>query len=803
MHHDLRLVLRQLLKRPGFVLVSVVTLALGIGANTAMFSFINSLLLRPLPFPAAEELSQIRRVTPQGGDGRLAMADFLEFRRESGAALRVAAYERTNQTLDDSEQPTPWVQVTPDLFEVLGVRAEVGRGFREEESQSGNHQVVLISRWLWRERFGGSSDVIGRTLRSGGQVFEIVGVLPPAATDHRLFNQVDVFSPLILDGAGAVDRQTRRLNIIARRQPGILPSQAEAYVVAWGARVVAENPAEEEGTRWLAESMPKAGMSPTGRFVLAMFLGLSGFVLLIACSNLANLLLARTVERARELSVRLALGAGRRQLLRPAILEAGILTALGGFGALVVTRGTTQWLHQLIRSGGGPTVEFPFDVRVLGFATVVSLATVVFFGVGPAWVTLRIRANAVLQSGTRGATQGRHQSRLVRGLIGAQFAAALILLSGAGFFVRGAMNRLGEDLGWQSGHVVQCRLAVPSDAYPTEERLAVLQRELLTRLRGVPGVRSASLSTEVPFLGFRTWTHYVAEGGETRGGPESRVFLNEITPEYFEVLSSRLVRGRGFTDADSPQAPRVALLSESLARRLFPGRDAVGGRVMPAGSTVPDWFEVVGVVEDARSADVADPVETWQIHRPLAQHSRRAVVLAVQHSEGAATASIVTAVRAALRELDPRLEVRELMGADRLISRLTSQFDMARRLLLAFAVLGVFLALLGIYGMMARTIAQRTGEIGIRMALGAQIRDVVGLVVGSGVRVAAVGIATGVLGAFGFAKLLAVMLPAMQGDMGLVILVSLMVLLLLAAVASWIPSRRVSQILPTEALRGD
>jgi predicted permease len=603
-----------------------------------------------------------------------------------------------------------------------------------------------------------------------------------------------------LNSAAAIDRQTQRLSVIGRRAAGVSSGQAEAFLATLGSRLAADRPTETGEFTLRSEGLPVAGMSPTGRAILWMLLGLSGFVLLIACSNLANFLLARTIERSREVAVRAALGAARSQLLKPFVCEALTLAILGGAGALLVSRWTTGWLHSIIWNHGGPTIDFTLDSRVLVFNLAVAVVTILLFGVGPALVTLRIQAAEALKSGARGGTPGRGQQRLTRWLIGGQFTLAMILLAGAGYFVRGASNLLDKDHGWSSKQVVQSEIGLPPDAYPDNQRLATFHEQLIDRVKRMPGVEAASLSRDLPFLGLRSWTRYTAEDQATSEGRELQVFLNDITPDYFAVTGTRLLAGRGFNETDSATSPRVVIINETMARKFFPKRDPIGGRVSPTGAEVPEWAEVVGVVADALSADVADQPLTCQLYKPMTQSPARSFKLAVR-AGGVPLTSVMSSMRSAVAELDPHLEIRELMTADRKIAQLTSQLQMVRHLLTAFAGLGLFLATIGIYGMIARTVVQRTGEIGIRMALGAQVRDVVRLILGFGFRVALVGALVGAVGAFGLSRLLAAVLPAMQTNPTLVILSAMLLLLAMAAVASWQPTRRAAAVQPMEALR--
>ncbi len=800
--NDLRFAFRLLLKNPGFTAVAVLTLALGIGANTAMFSFLNAFLLRPLPFPDADHLVRVFRSTPQDASGNFSATDYLELQRDSTEFGQFAAYEYSNLAIDDDTHPTSWVRVTPGLFGVLGVGPELGRGFRHEEANPGHDRVALISHWLWRDRFGGTRDVIGQMLRAGGESYEVVGVMPPAATDHRLFNQVGVFIPLVIEKAFASAENTHQLNVLGRRDKAISAGRADAFLAALGSRRASELPEENADSTWRSEGLPESGMSPTGQAILWMLLGLSGFVLLIACSNLANFLLARTVERMRELAVRVALGASRSRLLRPLTIESLLLAILGGSGALLVSLWTTGWLHSIIWNNGGPTIDFSVDVRVLSFTLVVSVVTILFFGVSPALLTLRINANDALKSGARGGTPGRGHQMITRSLIAGQFALAMVLLAGAGFFVRGAINTFSQEYGWNSKDVIKCDLVLPVDSYPDNERISAFHRQLINRVGRLPGVRAASVSYGLPFLGLRGSTTFMTEGDESTRQQTPQVFLNDITSDYFAVTGTRLLGGRTFNLSDTASSPRVAIISETMARTFFPDQDPVGRRLAPAGSESPEWIEIVGVIADTRSIDLADKPVTYQLYRPMAQNPGRAFVLAVR-TEGVPVQDITSAIREAVAGIDPSVVVEELMTADRMIAQMTSQLAMVRQLLGAFAALGLFLAVLGIYGMLARAVVQRTGEIGIRMALGAQIRDVVRLILGFGIRIAAIGSVLGILGAVGLSRLLGSVLPSMHMNTPWVIAGAALLLLALALAASWLPTRRASRIEPMTALRAE
>jgi putative ABC transport system permease protein len=799
---DLRYACRTLGRQPVFTLVALLTLSFGIGLNTAMFSFVNALLLRPLPFPDAPQLVRVYRTSPQNQHGGFSPADYLALREDEAGFGRFAAYRQSNVTFSEPGRATQWLRVSANLFDLLGVPPILGRMFHPEEDLGGQHRVVIISHALWRDRFASAPDIIGRTLRGNDEPYEIVGVLPPAAGDHRLFGQVGIFSPLGFDEESRRARSTHAISVLGRRDASVSASAGDAFIAAFGARMAADFPKDNEKTGWRSEGLPQSATGPAGRVLLSMLLGLSGFVLLIACSNLANLLLARTIERTREFAVRAALGASRLQLVRTLALESLILAAVGGTGALFVASSTTSWLRSVIANGGGPSFEFPMDWRVLSFALGVSLLTLVLCGIGPALFTGRISTNETLKSGGRGTTADRRQQRVRHALIIGQFALAMTLLAGAGFFIRGAANLLTEHYGWNAEQVVQGDIALPSARYPGGESITAFHRRLIERVQQLPGVTTVSVSYGLPYVGLRGDGRFTVDVPGTAGrGPEFPAKWNGITPSYFDVTGTRLVAGRFFTDADTSSSLRVAIVNETMARTLFPAGAALGARIGGAAEK-PEWMEVVGVVADVRSIDVAQAPSSFQLYKPAAQDPRHDFVVAAR-TAGVADGSVSAAIGAAVADLDPDLTVRALMPVTARMQEVTSQMALMQQLLMAFAVLGLLLASLGIYGAMARMVAHRTSEIGLRMALGAQIPHVVGLVFRSGGRIVAIGAGAGLLGAFALSRLLASVLPTMDTDSSLVGAAGAALLAAVAFAACYLPARRATRVNPVDALRAE
>jgi predicted permease len=793
---DLRCAARTLRRDPLFTGIAVLTLTCGIGLNTAMFGFVNALLFRPLPFVEPAQLVRLVRTTAEQQAGGFSAAEYLALRRAQDGFGRFAAYRPSTRALVDPARSSEWLDVSADLFDVLGVQPAMGRAFRADDEVPGTDRVVLISAALWQDQFGGAADIVGRSLRGADGAYEIIGVLPPAAADHRLFGRVGIFSPLSLDATARNDRTTRTIAVLGRRRSGVTAAQADVFLTTLAAQAAAEAPEAHARIGWRSEPLPASMTGPTGRALLATLLGLSGCVLLVACANLANLLLARAIDRAREFAVRTALGASRLQLIRTVLLEAALVAAAGGLGAVLVATAATQWLQSVVVGGGGPPI--PMDWRVLGFAAAVSLSTVFCCGAAPALFARRIAPNDTLKSGGRGSTDARGHVRARHVFLVGQFALALLLVAGASFFLRGTAQMLSQEYGWRADGVVQAELSLPAGRYPRDDDVAVFQRQIVDRLTIIPGVAAASLSYGLPYKGLRGQAHYVGDGAADT--PTLLAKINGISPAYFEVTRTRLAAGRPFTPADTATSSKVAIISDAMARRLFPDGSVLGRRVGSADGEPRVWREVVGVVADVRSIDLAQDPAPFQLYVPAAQDPRRDVVLAVR-LDGGPSAAAISGIRSAITELDDALVARRLTTATDTMQDVTTSMSLMTRLLAAFAGLGLLLAAVGVYGAMTRTVAQRTDEIGLRMALGAQARDVLGLVLRSTARVVATGVGIGLVGAFALSRMLGAVLPGMAVDTRAVAVIATAVLIAAAFLACYLPARRATRVDPIVALR--
>ena len=802
----LRFAARSLFRSPGFTLLAIVTLGLGIGANTGMFSILNSVVLKPLPYPQSAQLDRIDRATAQNPVGRVSPADFLDLQREMHAYGEIAAYTLGDTSLSEPGQPAEIVRAlraTANLFPTLGVQPQLGRDFLPREQLPGNDRVVIISQRCWQNRFGARTDVIGRTLRVDGEPHEVIGVLPAWFNDWRHFGPYDFFRPLAFDQQKSSDRRTTNLRLIGRRASHVSASAASGFIANFGSRLAADFPEVNAGSTWRTVPLNETVMSKSGRTMVAMLIGLSAFVLLIGCSNLANLLLARTMARAREFAVRAALGASRMQLLRPLIAESLLLALAGGGFSIVVAGWVTDWLSSKTVGDNGERVAFVFNWPVFAWAFGAALITAIAFGLAPALFALRLNVNETLKSSGRGMTGGRGHKRFRQALIVGQFALAMVLLAGAALFIRGLNELNNSREGWRADHVVTGTVVLPAASYGDQDKIASFHRIALVRLHGMPGVASASISSFTPFFNWADIRKYIVNGRELpQPGQEPAAVVNSISPRYFETFDTRVLAGRAFAESDTLAAPKVFIISQATAKALFGDENPIGRRIAQTGIGNPQWGEIVGIAADVKSV-LPDPGPvTLQVYQPMAQDPRPYNEIAVR-TTGVAPSTLVQSIRDVMTQLDPDLPVRQLQAAEVTIDRANFQTAMLRDVLSSFAVLGLGLASLGIYGVIARTMAQRAGEFAIRYAMGACIKDITGIVLLSGVKLALLGSVLGLCGGLAVARFLAASNPSMPMNSPVVLIGATLLLIAVGLIASWLPARRAARINPIEALRAE
>jgi putative ABC transport system permease protein len=803
---DVRVALRSLSRAPGFVLIAVLTLGLGIGANTSAFSLINEVFLRALPYPDSGQLDRIYRTTPQNSRGGVSPADYLDLRPQLRGYGEVAAYAFADMNLSEPGQPAETalgLRISDNLFSTLRIQPELGRSFRPDETVLGNHRVLMISHRYWQTRFAGDARIIGRTVRLDGEVHEIVGVLPDTLKDWRHLGPYDVFRPLALTEAETTDRSATWLRLVGRRSRTLTRAQTDGFIANFGRRLAADFPAVHAASTWRTLPLEVAVAPDNGPGIFAMLIGLSGFVLLIACSNLANLLLARTMARAREFAVRGALGASRARLLRPLFAESLLLALAGGIFAVQFAMWTNDWLRNYATKAFDQGFVFAIDWRVLGWAFGACLFTALVFGVAPALFALRLDLNKTLKSGGRGTTGGRGHQRFRQALIVGQFALALILLAGAALFVRGIHEANNRRYGWQSDHLVTGTMQLPTATYPGGKEITDFQRLALERLEALPGVASASISYSMPFFGLAEPRKYVVAGRATpQPGHEPVAVTNGVSPHYFETVGTRVLEGRTFNEGDTLTSPRVFIINLAMARGLFGAESPLGRRVAQAGGKTIEWGEIVGVVGDVQSIYPDRIAVPFQLYRSMAQQPRAVGQIAVR-TAAAAPSMLLDGIRTTMAALDSDLPVRELQPAETAIARANYQWQILGSMLSFLAVLGLGLASLGMYSVIARTMAQRTGEFGIRLALGAQVGDITRLVITSGATLALIGSAIGLLGAYGISRLIAAFFPGLQTSNVPVLSGVTLLLVAVALIACYMPARTASRISPTEALRAE
>lgn len=797
---------RSLLRTPAFTILAIVTLGLGVGANTSMFSLLRGIITKPLPYPENERLERIYRATPQNPDGLISAADFLDFQRAQSDLGIVSAYTIGEASLSEPGHPAEMANAarsTTNFLSVLGVQPALGRHFRPEEETGGRHRVVILSQRTWRNRFQADPAAIGRAVRIDGEPHEIVGVLPESFNDWRHLGAIDFFRPLALTPEQARDRSRTFLRVIFWRAQVESRAKTAGFVANFGAQLAQKFPEVNAESSWRSEELQGTINGQDAHLIFSMLVGLSASVLLIACSNLANLLLARTMARAREFAVRAALGASRAQLLRPLIGEGLLLALAGGGCAMLVALWTRDWLAMRSTGDNGEQVILPMDWSVLSWALGAALVTALAFGLAPALFALRLDLNKTLKSGGRGTTGGRGHQRFRQALIIGQFALAMVLLTGAGVFIRGLHDLNNRRAGWESTRLVTGSILLPPAKYSDAEKIAAFQRLTLERLGSLPGVASASISAFTPFFNWPDARKFIVEGRDRpEPGREPAAVVNSVSPQYFETFGSRILAGRAFAERDKAGAPRVFVISQATARAFFGDENPIGRRLAQVDGQNMHWGEVVGVVRDVQSiVPDASPV-TYQVYQPMAQEPRGQNEIAIRTS-GVAPGAVVESIRNTMAELDPDLPVRELQAADATIKRANYQTAVLRDMLIAFGLLGLGLASLGIYGVIARTMAQRADEFAIRYALGACLRDIRNLILASGVKLALIGAGLGLLGGIGVSRILAAGNPGMRLDTAPVLFGTTLTLVAVALLACWLPARRATRINPIDALRAE
>jgi len=787
---DLRFGLRLLLRQPAFTLLVVLTLALGIGANTAIFSVVNGVLLRPLPFPWPERLVMVWGHHADIGQETASLPDYLDWREGAPALEHLEAGSSTFFNLTGQGEPERIVgaRTTAGFFQALRVPAALGRTFEPGEDRQGNNRVVVLSHGFWKRHLGASPEVLGRTLTLDGLPHTIIGVAP----EHfRFLWNAELWAPLTVDAQ--LGRRSDFLSVIGRLAPGATVEQAQAELTAVASRLAQQYP--DTNARWTAKVVPlHEELVGEARPALLVFMGAVGLVLLIACANVANLMLARSSRRQRELAVRAALGASRGRLIQQMLTESVLMALLGGLLGLLLAVWGIDGLRMAQLSLLPGHSEIGIDGWVLGFTLGLSLATGVLFGLAPALNLPGRDLDGTLRAGARGLT-GSMSLRHLRGwLVLGEVALALVLLVGAALLLRSFDRLQRVDTGFTPEGLLTLRVILPQTKYPEDPQLTAFYQQLTDRVSAVPGVESSGLTNALPLGGAPAWSFGI-EGETPAANAVQDAEAFSVSPDYFRTMAIPLHAGRLFEPQDGPTAQRVVLINQTLARRYWPGREPLGSRVTVDGTT---WATVVGVVGDVR-ADSIQKEPYPQLYFPFTQMPRRAMFLTVRAA--GEPMSLVGSLRREVTALDPDLPLSDVLTMEQRLGSAVAQPRVNVLLLGGFAVVALLLAGIGIYGVISQMVAQRTREIGIRMALGAKPGDVLRLMIQQGMTPALVGIALGLVAAWVGSSLLASLLYGVSAKDPLSFLLVPVFLISVALFAAWLPARRAARVDPTEALR--
>lgn len=804
--HDLRHAIRALRRKPGFAAVAVITLALGIGAATTMFSVINGVVLRPLPYPNPDRLVMLWEHNPERGWSRqsVAPANFLDWRERVGAFADVTAHLDWGGLVlgDDAGEPafvgSTWV--FGNFFDVLGVRPALGRSFEVEESWAGGDMVVILSDALWRNRFAADSGIVGRTIRIDGAERVVVGIMPPGFAYPS--PDVDVWLPIGWAPASRTAPWFRRAHFaraVARLRPGVSLETARHELGVVAQQLEREHPATNRAMGAGLTDLRTWIVGDAKRYLMVTF-GAVAVLLLIACVNVANLFLARVTDRRHELVVRSALGASRLRLALLPLLESLTVAGLGGvLGIALGTWGTEVFLAVAIADV--PRLEaIRIDLVVLGFAVLATAVTAVLFGTGPAVLGSSASSSAALSESGRAVSAGRRSVVLRRTLVAVESALAVLLIAGAGLMLR-TLQQLGRvDPGFDPASTVAATVQLPTGKYRNGNQVLAFHQDLLSRLEALPGVEEAGSADGLPLQG-SGWTSDFAIEGEPPFDQNVEFNRRVVTPGYFEALRVPLLRGRLFNEADGPEAPRVILINETLARLYFRGADPVGRRI--AFARVPDadqtWYTVAGVVGAEKVEGLGSTREWPEIFLPTSQAPQWRVVVVVRSPLSAG--AVVTGVRSVLRDVDPDLALAEVRTMQAVLGESVARERFVAALLGAFAALALGLAAIGIYGVISYLVVQREREIGIRVALGATQSAILRVVVGQGMAIVGIGLGVGMVAAIAVTRLMRSLLFGVTPTDPITFVAAVVLLGGTALLACYLPARRAASIAPTEALR--
>jgi len=811
---DIRYAIRTLTASPGFLAVAILTLAIGIGANTAIFSVVNGVLLQPLPYPEPDRIYQVYQTNEAWLDSEVAILRSFALHmptsyprarawaQDNPVFAHLASYQDMNYALTnpDRSEPIEATAFTGDLFGVLGVQPMLGRTFLPAEDEIGAERVVVLSYGSWQNRYGGDREVIGETMILDGDPYTIVGVMPQDFYFPERTNELYTF---LADEDRDDEWDSQWLSTIGRLASGVSPEGAlpGMEVVQTGVNSVdpSLDPDDDPlGIRLVSQLDDVVGDT---RSTLIMLLAAVGLVLLVACANIANLLLVRASGRRREVAVRAALGAGRGRLTRQFLVESVMLAMAGGIVGLVVAFWSLGPLRLMI-PGGMPRIDdISLDPSVLGFTLLVSLLVGLLFGLAPAFQASRLSLAAVLQESSLGSVGGARRSRGRSFLVVSEVAVTVVLLVGAALLVNSYLRLQGEERGFDTENLLTLRVMPVPEAFPEQHEVVRFQHELLERVSALPGVTSVTLASTIPFSGSTSVNTFSMVDGELPEGTEGRSLRQIVEPGYFRTLGISLVRGRVFTEQDSVDAPGVVIINETMAKRFWPGRDPIGKQIRQGSGDEDDdsnLWTVIGIVGDLKHRQLGEEIEAKR-YRPLDQAPARNVSLAIRTASD--PLQLAPLVRSTIWDVDNRVTIRRLSSMADLVSNSAAEPRFRTLLLSLLAGIAVALSMIGVYAVISYSVAQGTREIGVRMALGAEPVAVLREVVAHGLRLAALGVIVGLGLALAATRVLESYLYEVSTTDPITFAAVALLVVAVATLSTLIPARRATRIDPMVALR--
>jgi putative ABC transport system permease protein len=805
MFNDIKFALRTLLKSPGFTIISLLTLALGIGVNSSMFSLMNTLLFATAPFPRPESIIALNGQTPDAEFIAFSPLEIEELRNHpTNAFTAIAPTSGTMETVSLPDQLPEQLQGTAakaDLFKVLETSPLFGRFFTADECVAGRDTVVLLTEEMWRKKFAAKPDVLGQTLRINGRIFTIIGVLPKAYSATFVFGEGQYFRPLVFSKEQQEGRDRREAGLLLRLAPGVPVSQALASLAPVAERWVKENPRLYPNYHFRIQLAGRVGGSANVA-IISLQLGLAAAILALACANLANLQMARAASRLRDLAIRSALGATRWMLIKQQLIESLVLSVTGGALGLLIANWSNDLIGRNIKLGLYSTLEMAIDGRVLGFTAAISILAGLGFGLIPAWLASRTDVNEALKQQSRGSTGGRSQGWIRSLLVIGQVALSLTLLSVAGMMIHGLNRTINSRPNWDSESILTANVQIDERSYESPEKRRAFQDALCTRLALIPGIEAYTLASMFPIAGGGSVNDVLIEGQDTAANnlPKGIAFL--VTPGFFKTLGLRLLEGKTFPENVSFTSVEQAVVNGSLAKHFWPAGSAIGRRLgVKGGDGKVVWREIIGVVADASDPIAfAEPTTRLQYYTTMTHTPWSWFQIAVR---GSNPGRFANGLRRAVADISPDVAARFVWTVQDMRDQFLHNIIVVNGVLLAFALLGLALASVGLYGIVSNNVSQRTTEFGIRLALGARQTDVLHIVLRQSLRLTLIGLAFGAIGSY----LLGL---ALRPSLGLIItqnysilVATSVVIFAVALLATWVPARRATQVDPMVALRAE